>query len=455
MRIELNSGRVFQLRTGSRRALTPLSAGFLQRAAVHRSPVAEVSAIVDAALDSPGQPLDAATRDTMEPRLGHDFSQVRVHTDSIAAESAQSINAAAYTVGRDVVFGAGRYAPHTLAGQQLIAHELVHVAQQQSGAPLEIQRQPLPADEAAVREYQQERQHFLQEQAAFQLEKVRTHVIQWSMALARWLQAYRSAGTDERREIQETIRVVERGLAESLEQKVEALNRASTAARPGAYSPAEIQRELNESRSDLEQLRRIFSPQRREEFEAMYSDENLRGLHCMSAAYQGMGALFGQAEAATIKSEVERKAAAYQKRTRSKRRPKGIDINQFITVLNTVRNRGRAGSKVASHYNSRTRRWTPRLQEMLLKQINPNLPGYYFFGLSLADAYHSVILGVDTWEGSPKIYWYDQIDPLTEVSNVDEEVNTRINRWNISYRISETAIWPLYAPAEAGIYGEE
>jgi hypothetical protein len=66
----------------------------------------------------------------MEPRFGHDFSRVRVHTDSKAAESARAVNALAYTVGRDVVFGAGQHVPGTSAGQRLLAHELAHVVQQ-------------------------------------------------------------------------------------------------------------------------------------------------------------------------------------------------------------------------------------------------------------------------------------------------------------------------------------
>jgi hypothetical protein len=67
----------------------------------------------------------------MEPRFGHDFSKVRVHTDALAAESAQAVNALAYTVGRDVVFGEQRYAPSDSAGRELLAHELAHVTQQQ------------------------------------------------------------------------------------------------------------------------------------------------------------------------------------------------------------------------------------------------------------------------------------------------------------------------------------
>ncbi|HEV2956329.1 MAG TPA: DUF4157 domain-containing protein [Xanthobacteraceae bacterium] len=90
--------------------------------------------IVHEVLRSPGQPLDAATRAFMEARFGRDFSAVRVHTDAHAAESARSIDASAYTVGRDVVFGAGQYATSTSKGKRLLAHELTHVMQQSAAA---------------------------------------------------------------------------------------------------------------------------------------------------------------------------------------------------------------------------------------------------------------------------------------------------------------------------------
>ena len=77
-----------------------------------------------------GQPLPASTRAFFEPRFGHDFRQVRVHTEARAAETARALNAHAFTVGRDVVFGAGQYAPDTLQGQRLLGHELTHVVQQ-------------------------------------------------------------------------------------------------------------------------------------------------------------------------------------------------------------------------------------------------------------------------------------------------------------------------------------
>jgi hypothetical protein len=104
----------------------------MQRAAVNSAPVNAIPPIVHDVLTSSGQPLDAGTRAFMEPRFGHDFSQVRVHTDARAAESARAVNALAYTVGRDMVFGAGQYEPRANEGKRLLAHELTHVVQQKS-----------------------------------------------------------------------------------------------------------------------------------------------------------------------------------------------------------------------------------------------------------------------------------------------------------------------------------
>jgi hypothetical protein len=77
----------------------------------------------------------------MELRFGHDFGRLRVHTDAKAAESAQAIGAAAYTVGNDLVFGAGEFNPQNSDGRRLIAHELTHVIQQSQGSR-RVQQQP-------------------------------------------------------------------------------------------------------------------------------------------------------------------------------------------------------------------------------------------------------------------------------------------------------------------------
>ena len=86
--------------------------------------------IVHQVLRAPGAPLGEATRAFFEPRFGHDFSRVRVHTDAQAARSAQSVGAQAYTVGNHIVFNEGRYAPATASGGELLAHELTHTVQQ-------------------------------------------------------------------------------------------------------------------------------------------------------------------------------------------------------------------------------------------------------------------------------------------------------------------------------------
>lgn len=92
------------------------------------------------ALDGYGSPLPEATRSFFEPRFGADFSQVRIHTDSRAAETARSINARAFTVGRNIAFGSGQYAPHTHEGQKILAHELTHVVQQSGKVSPLVQR---------------------------------------------------------------------------------------------------------------------------------------------------------------------------------------------------------------------------------------------------------------------------------------------------------------------------
>lgn len=94
-------------------------------------------------LQSGGQPLPNEARNFYEPRFGYDFSNVKIHTDNVAAKSAQSINALAYTAGNNIVFNNGQYTPGTDSGKKLIAHELTHVVQQ-SNSNTAVQRQSAP-----------------------------------------------------------------------------------------------------------------------------------------------------------------------------------------------------------------------------------------------------------------------------------------------------------------------
>jgi uncharacterized protein DUF4157 len=92
-------------------------------------------ASVERVLADPGRPLDSGIRHDMEERIRGDFSRVRVHAGRVAEQSAGDVNARAYTVGDDIVFGSGRFAPDTLEGRHLLAHELTHVAQQNGSPP--------------------------------------------------------------------------------------------------------------------------------------------------------------------------------------------------------------------------------------------------------------------------------------------------------------------------------
>lgn len=129
----------------------------VRRAARRQSPASVSNSMLQRschkALVSSGYPLEKPARSLLESRFGHNFSNVRVHTDARAAESADAVNAMAYTVGHDIVFGNGNYSPATAAGQRLIAHELTHVLQQEHAgvtaprvteAPAVLQRQPKP-----------------------------------------------------------------------------------------------------------------------------------------------------------------------------------------------------------------------------------------------------------------------------------------------------------------------
>lgn len=100
-----------------------------------------------------GQPLPKTLRTFFEPRFGHDFSNVRLHTDGRAAITAGAINARAFTAGRDIVFGANQFAPGTGHGKKLLAHELTHTIQQGRSAKRAghnyglVQRQPVGCTE--------------------------------------------------------------------------------------------------------------------------------------------------------------------------------------------------------------------------------------------------------------------------------------------------------------------
>jgi hypothetical protein len=121
--------------------------------ALKASSLEKEASLTKQVVQSPGEPLDTQVRAFFEPRFGHDFGRVRIHTDQGANESTDRLHADAYTTGSHVVFGVGRYAPHTQDGRTLLGHELAHVAQQgkgtEAGNQMRLSRPDAPAERAA------------------------------------------------------------------------------------------------------------------------------------------------------------------------------------------------------------------------------------------------------------------------------------------------------------------
>jgi hypothetical protein len=129
--LEVEADRVAdQVLGGMKPAVGSVAAPRIQRLSASSSVANEAPASVEQALAGAGRPLEPKILHDMEQGFRHDFSGVRLHSGDAAEHSAGEVQARAYTVGRDIVFGAGQYAPETQAGRRLLAHELAHVVQQ-------------------------------------------------------------------------------------------------------------------------------------------------------------------------------------------------------------------------------------------------------------------------------------------------------------------------------------
>jgi len=138
---------MFPIAAPSNRAMLQLQRKCDRAAAAVAGP-RQAPPIVHQVLRSPGQTLDPETRAFFESRFDRDFSGVRIHADSPAAESARAVNALAYTVGRDIAFAPDKFAPATAEGRVLLAHELTHVVQQHGNLAPGPGRISAPGDSA-------------------------------------------------------------------------------------------------------------------------------------------------------------------------------------------------------------------------------------------------------------------------------------------------------------------
>lgn len=129
---------------------TPVEQAFQPKPLSHPTCSSETQTDLHPLIQSQGNPLPDQLRTFMESRFHHDFSQVKIHTDSQAEKSAQAMNARAFTVGQHVVFGRNQYSPHTAAGKKLVAHELTHTIQQQKTTIQSIGQTPPTIQRVAV-----------------------------------------------------------------------------------------------------------------------------------------------------------------------------------------------------------------------------------------------------------------------------------------------------------------
>lgn len=459
-----------------------------------------------------GHALELATRRDLEAHLGHSFADVRVHCGPAADRAARRVGADAYTVGSEIFFRAGQYAPTSRAGRALLAHELthtvqqrlggaptgrislrddpaeeeaaqaaraldagarftprlaapVHVARQVAGAPAvpsqplqapavtptpETGREPVPAEAAAEAERRAAAEAFGTEQLDFFRDRVEAA----SLAVAKQFEELKAKPVEARGPYRAKITVLERQLVRALqdsipilEQRVAQLQSRAARGEDVKADLATAQKELADNKADLDRLAGAFTPEKGAAFEKVY-ETKLAGAACMTRAYEGLGALHSPEKAAEIQKDVEAKAERTMKR-------KGVDINQFITVMDTVSAAKMAGPKNRARWSKSRKTWTPTLESIVRPKIHPTAPAFYFFGLALAEAYHSVIVGVSTWGDAPKTLWCDQSGCREVTGSLDDFARGEAEGYAIPYADWDTYIWQIVPPAEASLLAQQ
>lgn len=426
-----------------------------------------------------GKPLAPGVRRAMESRLGHSFADVRVHSDGRAAGEAKAMGARAFAVGRDVVFGARQFAPGTPAGRALLGHELAHVVQQRgpgSGDPTQAEAEADHAGSAvasgrsfapaihtgrrvalqpegegetaaasAVRDVPAIRREFEEEQFSF----TRDRIDAATYSIRRGVAELPTLKEADRPPLRTKIHAIERQLADALADHAALLERripeleARVAAGEDKTELLEARRELVDNRADLDSLKGTFSPAAGAAFEETYRSK-VAGLHCMGAAYSGLGALTSPAQSDEVKRKVAEKAEAGLARKRP------VNLDQFITVMDTAHADKLAGPKQRAAWSSKHRRWAPTLETIVRSRVNAKVPGFYFFGLALAEGYHSVMIGVSTWD-NPRVLWCDQYGCKVVMGTLDDFARGKLENYPIKYRDWDTYLWQIQPPAAASL----
>jgi hypothetical protein len=460
-----------------------------------------------------GQPLPKAVRNFFEMRLGTDLSSVLVYDNARAAESAEALNAAAYTLGRNVVFAAGKYTLGTSEGRQLLAHELVHVVHpyrdstsdpnrtlmRKVAVPSEddIQKQTI---ELRLRLTSLLQQASIEGTTTAELAEVQERLAWWEslasetdptrqkiLFISRRVRELRddlvaAPQSSERERIGQEIHADELELARALEISIRNLEKDlaslyELANRAGPPEPElELQKkisftetELRENETKLRLLKRIFTSEKAATVAQKYKTKvkPLPGGGCMTAVYEGgLAGLYTPSESTAVKNEVyaiaEQKGEVLVQKARKSgitnkkelERIRGIP-NDVDLIMETLRRSGKAGEKVVVRFrfNEKTKKatWVPSVEKTVLEMIKPEFPGWYFFGLSLSGGYHSVILAVDNSDGrTAQIYWMDQYS-RGFTKNVTGGLEKEMADWKPDYGLTDSTLWPLLPTPETVI----
>jgi hypothetical protein len=473
---------------------------------------------------STGEPLDPVTARDLGERFGQDFSTVRVHTGPDAGRSATAAHAAAYTVGEDIVFAPGRYAPRSDAGQRLLTHELAHVVQQRASvgphrtvperddgdegyahrateqvragqrpdppgaarrsgrrmqrspdvpepprredvvrelAMLQFQLAAAKAQEEATRSSRVDvpalkEELAWKEQLAAEPDLTKQRIIFLRARLARLRRQLASAPpSSEREQLAEAIYAHETALAAAVRTNLARLDAEAlrlrgvlaTSTNPAAKQAlAEVEAQILAGTADLAFLRRVFKPGTAPAVATKYEKEvrPLPGGGCMTAVYKGLEAIYTPQTSTDIKTQVQTDAARILAQT-------GRDTNHVDRIMETVRSRGLAGPVTVVRYDQRRRAWVPTVEKTILGLVSADYPGWYFFGLSVSGAYHSVIIAVDNSQGGPpQVFWLDQFTKGF-TKNVTGRLDAAMREYEPSYGYAESKVWPLLPAPDTAI----
>jgi len=411
----------------------------------------------------------------MEARLGHSFADVRVHSDPGAAGQARTLGARAFAIGRDVVFGARQFAPGTPAGQALLAHELTHVVQQRAPGDTEPSRAEQEASQAgrtvasggtfapAARTGPQiAKQEEGEEPAASvpvaavsmmpaeqQLRTTHEQIAGVTAAISDGVTELGKLEEAKRPPVRDRIYALERELAHALENSITLLSsrileleQRAAAGEATEAEVADLRNQLRSNQADLDTLKGVFSPAKGEAFEETYK-KKVAHLDCMEAAYTGVGVLTSPHQAAEVKRQVKGRAAKVKAKT-------GVDVDQFISVMNTANAKKMAGPQQRAVWSPGRKRWTPTLESIVRAHVNPTVPGYYFFGLAFAQAFHSVMIGVSTWDAAHTL-WCDQHGCTRVKGTLDAHARAEAEDYGIAHHHWDTFIWQVVPPASASL----